>query len=253
MKKNNVNELLVAHRGFSTQYPENTMAAINGAINANAKYIEIDIQLTKDKQAVLFHDRDLERLCEKPKSIHDYTLDQLNAFSSFSPDRFKSKFKGERIPSLNEVVELFKKHPSVILFVELKRISIDVFSMDDILNAVIPLISPIKKQCVFISFSLDIIERIRQQTNNPVGAVIDDWNEAVTTQFDKLKKINPEYFFCDITLLPQDKKLKLLNSKIVVYECTDYLEAIAVLKQGVDMVETFDIKSMSLALQEHMK
>lgn len=244
LEKDKANEYLVAHRGFTAEYPENTLMAIQGALDADAKYIEIDIQLTKDKKVVVFHDRDMQRLCHQQKAIHDYNLSELELFSSYSPERFGNKFLGEKIPCLSDVVSLVKKYPEVTLFVELKRNSIEVFGADTIIDKVLPLISSIKNQCIIISFSLDIIEKIRLCSDYAIGAVIDDWNEAVTTQFERLNSIRPEYFFCDIDSLPKDKKIKLLDCLIVSYECTNEKRAFEVLQQGVDFVETFDIKQM---------
>jgi len=237
------NERLVAHRGFAKEYPENTIVAIQAAIDAEAKFIEIDIQLTKDKQVVLFHDRDLKRLCRQEQAIHDYTLSELEFFSSYTPDRFVDKFKGEKIPTLIDAISLIKKYPSVTLFIELKRISIDAFGLDAVLDAVLPILTSAREQIVIISFSLDIIEKISQLGEYPVGVVIEHWNEAVTSHYKRIENINPKYFFCDIDSLPKDE-ISLLDSRIVVYECTDEKRALTVLQQGVDFIETFDIKEM---------
>lgn len=235
---------LVAHRGYSEHFPENTLLAIQGAIDAGAKYIEIDIQLSADKQAVVFHDRTLNRLCQQSGEIHDYDLICLREFSSYSPDRFLDEFKGEKIATLDEVVALIQTHPAVTLFVELKRISIEHYGVDEVLDAVIKCLKPILNQVVMISFSLDILEAIRSRYSLPVGAVIDDWNDSITIHFERLTALNPEYFFCDISTLPNAGRLELLKSKIVTYECTDTAQAVSVLERGVDFVETFDIAKM---------
>lgn len=186
---------LVAHRGYSQHFPENTILAIQGALDAGAKYIEIDIQLSADIQPIVFHDRDLNRLCLQPGAIHEYDLNSLRNFSSYSPDRFADKYKGEKIATLKEVVALFENNPDVVLFVELKRISIEHFGITDMLDAVLPCLKPILSQCVLISFSLDILASIRAQSFIPIGAVIDEWTDATTTHYARLMKLDPEYFF----------------------------------------------------------
>ena len=159
----NAAEHLVAHRGYAQCFPENTLLAIQAALDVGAKFIEIDIQLSADKCPVLFHDRDLMRLCQEKDAIHNYTLTQLKAFSNYSPDRFENKYHGEQIATLAETVELLKNYPDVTLFVELKRISIEHFSMEEILESVLPCLAPIIDQCVVISFSLEILMLLRQQ------------------------------------------------------------------------------------------
>ena len=235
---------LVAHRGYSQHFPENTLLAIQGALDAGAKYIEIDIQLSADKQAVVFHDRDLNRLCQQPKAIHDYELSQLKTFSSYSPERFGEQYKGEKIATLNEVVTLLENYPDVTLFVELKRISISYHGIDEMLQVVLSCLNSILDQCVLISFSLEILESLRSQVSLPIGAVIDDWNDALTIHHERLQVLAPNYFFCDIDTLPIDGPLKLLNSKIVTYECTNTEQAVSALHRGVDFIETFDIEMM---------
>jgi len=243
-------DYLVAHRGYTQCFPENTLLAIQAALDVGAKYIEIDIQLSADKQAVVFHDRDLKRLCNHRGAIQDYPLSELNTFSSYSPERFNDKYKGEKIATLGEVVTLISAYPSVILFVELKRISIDTFGVDTVFNAVVPLLQKIIKQCVFISFSLDILDLIREKTSYAIGAVVDKWNDAITTDYWHLEKLKPEYFFCDIEHLPNKGELSLLDSKIVTYECVDLKTARSVLRRGVSFIETFDIKSMQQGLSK---
>ena len=237
-------DYLVAHRGYTQNFPENTILAIQGALDAGAKYIEIDIQLSADIQPVVFHDRDLNRLCKQPGAIHEYDLNSLRDFSNYSPDRFADKYKGEKIAILKEVVALFESHPDVVLFVELKRISIEHFGITNMLDAVLPCLTPILSQCVMISFSLDILASIRAQSLIPIGAVIDEWTDATTTHYEHLKELVPEYFFCDIATLPNEGPLELLNSKIVCYECTDTEQAISVLERGVKFIETFNVAMM---------
>lgn len=242
-------DYLVAHRGYSQCFPENTLLAIQAALDEGAKYIEIDIQLSADKQAVVFHDRDLQRLCQQPGSIHDYSLETLRGFSSYSPDRFQDKYLGEKIATLDEVVTLFTAYPEVTLFVELKRISIDRFGVDIVLDIIKTCLQPIINQCVVISFSFDILELIREKTDLPsgtvaIGAILDEWNAAITTEYQRLARLNPEYFFCDIESLPDEGQLNLLNSKIITYECVDPGKAISVLQRGASFIETFDIKNM---------
>ena len=53
---------LVAHRGLQSNYPENTLIAITKAIEAGARFIEIDLQYSKDRLPVISHDDNLNRV-----------------------------------------------------------------------------------------------------------------------------------------------------------------------------------------------
>ena len=173
-----------------------------------------------------------------------FAVDYTDSLQSGTANRFKDKYRGEKIATLDEVVVLFKTYPDVTLFVELKRISIDKFGSDVVFDVVGSCLEKIINQCVFISFSFDMLELIQQKTVLPIGAVLDEWNSAITTEHERLARLNPEYFFCDINSLPKEGKLKFLNSKIITYECVDPGKAISVLQRGVSLIETFDIKNM---------
>jgi glycerophosphoryl diester phosphodiesterase len=62
---------IIAHRGFSSRYPENTMAAIRAAIRLGVDMVEIDVQQTRDDQLVVFHDYRLNRIYGVRKRVRD--------------------------------------------------------------------------------------------------------------------------------------------------------------------------------------
>ena len=74
-------EWLYAHRGLhdnATEAPENSMAAFRKAVDAGFG-IELDIQLTKDRIPVVFHDFTLKRVCGGEGKICDYTYEELQS------------------------------------------------------------------------------------------------------------------------------------------------------------------------------
>ena len=70
---------LVAHRGYTLHYPENTLVGLEAAIKAGARYLEVDVQLSADKVPVLFHDRNLQRLCGVGGQVHEFPQQRLRA------------------------------------------------------------------------------------------------------------------------------------------------------------------------------
>lgn len=89
-----------AHRGLhdnETEAPENSLAAFQKAVDAGYG-IELDIQLTKDRQVVVFHDDLLQRICGAEGKVSDYTYEQLQELRLC-----KSQ---ERIPLFTEVLKL---------------------------------------------------------------------------------------------------------------------------------------------------
>ncbi len=107
---------IIAHRGASKSTPENTMAALKKAAKLGTPYIEIDVQLTRDGEVVLMHDKTLDRTTNGSGYVtrSSYkTLKRLDAGSWFSP-----VFKNERIPLLKEVLEWLPKGMTLIIEVK---------------------------------------------------------------------------------------------------------------------------------------
>lgn len=98
---------IMAHRGWSSRAPENTIAAINLAIaEPTISSIEMDVQLSKDGIPVIIHDFTLERTTNGFGFVYQQELSnlkQLDAGMWFSP-----YFKGEQIPTLEEVLQITK-------------------------------------------------------------------------------------------------------------------------------------------------
>jgi glycerophosphoryl diester phosphodiesterase len=63
--------IVIAHRGFSRRYPENTMAAVRAAIRLGVDMVEVDVQQTRDGELVVFHDYRLDRIYGVHKRVRD--------------------------------------------------------------------------------------------------------------------------------------------------------------------------------------
>ena len=72
------NTEITAHRGDSLNYPENTILAFDSAVNKDADWIELDVQLTKDKEIVVCHDANLKRVAGVDKNIYDLSYEELS-------------------------------------------------------------------------------------------------------------------------------------------------------------------------------
>ncbi len=94
---------ITAHRGGAYYAPENTLAAIEKAIEMNSDYVEIDVQLTKDGEIVLLHDSNLKRTTGVNKNIWDVEYAEVARLDAGY--KFSSEYKGERIPTLQEVLD----------------------------------------------------------------------------------------------------------------------------------------------------
>ena len=103
---------LYAHRGLhdnKSDAPENSMAAFRKAVEAGYG-IELDVQLTKDRIPVVFHDESLKRVCGAEGNVRDYTYEELQQFRLCRSD--------ERIPLFSDFLKLVDG--KVPLIIEIK-------------------------------------------------------------------------------------------------------------------------------------
>ncbi len=234
---------LVAHRGFAGAFPENSLAAVRAALELGARWVEIDVQLTRDEQVVLFHDRTLDRVCGVPGAIHEFSLDQLRDLRLREPERFGDEFDNETITELAEIVELFQAHPEAKLFVEIKRVAIEQHGAALVLSKLHAALAPIAGRVILISFDREILEL--GSSKFPIGFILETWEEATS---DALADLAPEFVFCNHTKLPAEGDLEL-PGRLVVYEVIDPVQARSLAERGVELVETFQLADMMEALE----
>ncbi|MEO8242414.1 MAG: glycerophosphodiester phosphodiesterase family protein [bacterium] len=90
----------IAHRGYhdaASRRPENSVSAFQAAVEAGYG-IELDVQLTRDGQAMVFHDDTLDRMTGRPGAVRDYTAAELGQIRLLDSD--------DLIPTLAQVLGL---------------------------------------------------------------------------------------------------------------------------------------------------
>ena len=147
---------ITAHRGSSKRAPENTLAALETAIDEMADYAEIDVQTTSDGVVVVCHDLNLKRLAGVNRRLGSMTYGEvrdLDVGSWFGPD-----FAGEQIPTLEEALDDCKGR--IKLNIELKNIG----DRTDLPEQVVEMIRDreMQEQCVITSVKLDYLVRVKE-------------------------------------------------------------------------------------------
>lgn len=107
--------LVVAHRGDSADYPENTKAAFAAALAAKVDGIEIDVRLSRDGVPLVCHDDTLARFGGTTCSLRKMSAAEIRAVDAGSWKH--PRFSDERIPSLDETLAQCRH---TTLFIELK-------------------------------------------------------------------------------------------------------------------------------------
>jgi glycerophosphoryl diester phosphodiesterase len=98
--------LIIAHRGSSGEFPENTLPAFAAAIDAGARMCELDVQLTRDGAAVVIHDDSVDRTTDGAGAVAAMTLAEIRRLDAGF--KFGGAFTGTQIPTLEEVLMLVR-------------------------------------------------------------------------------------------------------------------------------------------------
>lgn len=107
------NTQVMGHRGAASLAPENTLAAMQAAIDAKADWVEIDVQETVDGEVIVIHDSDFMKLAKDKRKIWALKIDEVNAIDIGS--WFDKKFADQRAPTLAQVLDLCKGKVGVII------------------------------------------------------------------------------------------------------------------------------------------
>ena len=232
---------LVAHRGLQASYPENTALSVRKAIEAGALFVEIDIQLSLDRQPMVYHDSSLKRVSGQDSLIASLNSSELMTLPAYEPERLGEQFIDETISSLAQVVEIILSHPQVTLFVELKEESIAEFGGEIMLANVCEVLKPIRDRAVLISFDYAIIASAKASGWPQAGPVLLEWSHIHS---DQIIVIAGDYTFVDYKLIPEAENLDSLTGKLVAYEVGTVQLGNQLADRGVAMFETFDIASL---------
>ncbi|MCG3164287.1 MAG: Glycerophosphodiester phosphodiesterase [Bacteroidia bacterium] len=235
--------LIIAHRGASGSAPENTLAAINKALEIGADIVEIDVHLSNDNQVVVIHDNTLDRTSTLKGNVKDHTLKGLknaDAGSWFSPE-----FKNERIPTLDEV--LYTINGKAKLLIEIKDGS-EVYPGIEKLTVEAVKRNGAENWCELQSFSDAAVKKmLEEKSSMPVYKLVvgnvpllplyhdGKMKSGSAYQYKDVTGINPNYRFARKRVL---KKLHERKQKMYVWTVNDEKTMKKLLTWGVDGIIT---------------
>ncbi len=148
----NRDEIVVAgHRGMRTFYPENTLLGIQEAIDHGVDMLEIDLNLTLDKEVVVMHDNTIDRTTNGTGFIHDMTLEQLRTYDAGG--YMGKQFEGLKVPTLRELCQLCDSYKELLFNVEIKEYTHETV---DIAFAILKEYD-LMERCVFTCFDASIV------------------------------------------------------------------------------------------------
>lgn len=147
--------IICAHRGGKENVPENSLAAFQQSAKNGIHCMENDIQLSKDNEIVILHDKTIDRTSNGQGAARDLTLKEMQKFDFGS--WFDPKFHEERIPTLKQFLTICKGVP----LIEIKK-------YDDYSEKIEPLLMAELKAAgrlytsIIHSFDLEVLERLHK-------------------------------------------------------------------------------------------
>jgi glycerophosphoryl diester phosphodiesterase len=159
MQRNLSTPILIAHRGGAAEAPENTMAAFRHAIEIGIRFVELDVQMSRDSELIVMHDETVDRTTNGTGAIHEMTFEELRRLDAGS--WFAPQFAGEKIPTLHEVLNLCTD-AKVGVVIELKAPDINM-GLEEKVASLIAEMRPRGAENIWcISFYHEAIRRMRQ-------------------------------------------------------------------------------------------
>ncbi len=139
--------LMIAHRGFSSQYPENTALSFESAIAAGANLIETDLRLSRDGAIVCCHDPDLKRIAGQTDKLDELSLTEIKSVTLPND---------QQILTLDEVLQIANHRVRVMLDVKI--------TTTDMLKRALPIIEDIDMAAdvVYGARNIDHINELRR-------------------------------------------------------------------------------------------
>ncbi len=147
---------IIAHRGFSSAAPENTLAAFREAIAVGADYFELDVHQSRDGHLMVIHDATVNRVASggEQGKVADMTLRELRKIRAGYPRRFEDNFPQERIPTLRRALRTAKGKIKVC--VEIKVEGIEEATMQIIRRL------RMEDEVIIFSFHYSVLEKFRE-------------------------------------------------------------------------------------------
>ncbi|MFC2103962.1 glycerophosphodiester phosphodiesterase family protein [Bacteroidota bacterium] len=235
-------QLIIAHRGESFIASENTLASVNLAWENGADAVEVDIRLTKDNQVVVIHDANTSRVTGKFRWIRNTELNELKSLDIGKSKN--NKFKGEKIPTLKEVLETLPHDKKILI--EIKSNYKIIPFLKDVINA-----SELRSdQIEIISFKLKTLIEVRKQLPTfPIYWILEFDGFGIRKIFRSslneiiLKAVNYNFTGLDLGVrqtLKVDtiRQIKSTGLKLYVWTVNNPTIAKSLFDKGVDGITT---------------
>jgi glycerophosphoryl diester phosphodiesterase len=235
---------MVARRGNSHEFPDNTLAALRSAIQLGARFIELDVHLSGDGTPMVVNDRELAKVAD----FESLTAAQLGALDAGQPARFGDRFSDARIASLATTLSVLEGRPELTAFIIIGRACVRKFGRDQVISRVIRTLKPVRSRCVLGSSDLATVHAARTMAGYPIAWVLPTYDNHTRLKYEALQ---PDYLFCDQAFLPAEGPLWRGPWRWVIHEVNSLEAVLALAARGARFVATREVRSLSEALRGH--
>lgn len=148
--------LMIAHRGFSSLYPQNTLPAFEGAVEAGFDGYELDIHTTKDGKWVVIHDDTVDAMTDGTGNVEDFTFEEIRKLKIDSGNGIEN-YNDLVVPTLEESL-VYAEENDIIPVIEIKKC--DVKYLPDLKSILDE--KGLSEKAVIISFTKEYLEEYRR-------------------------------------------------------------------------------------------
>jgi glycerophosphoryl diester phosphodiesterase len=230
--------VIFAHRGASAHAPENTLAAFELALAQNADAIELDVKLSADGHAVVIHDPTVNRTTGTRGRVRDLSFQELRSLDAGG--FFSEKYRGEKIPLLEEVFEAVGKR--AFINVELTNYTTP---YDSLVETVCMLVKKfgLQDRVLFSSFFASNLSKARSYLPEvprgllAFGGFLGAWARSFGFNFGRYQALHP--YVEDVTS-QQVQRVHRLNRRIHVWTVNAADDMRRLFHWGVDAIFTDD-------------
>ena len=232
-----------SHRGGSIENDENTLEAFENSINLGYQYIETDVQHTKDNKLVIFHDDDLNRICNLDLKISNINFKELQEIKIFNK---------HNIPLLNEALNTW---PDVYFNIDPKSEQSAYLLLDELKKQ-----KDLNRFCVG-SFSSKNLNIMRNELKNRLCTSMSQdevisflLNRFIPLFYNNAPCIQIPMYFYGLKIVTKNlvEHVHNVGKKIHVWTVNDEGEMKALIDYGVDGIMTDRPKKLKELLQERL-
>lgn len=241
---------IIAHRGASAKAPENTLAAFRLALKEGADAIELDAKLTSDKQVVVLHDQRVERTTDGSGKVGEMPLAALKELDAGS--WFGKRFQGEKIPTLEEVLESVGK--DTVSNIELTNYATPRDSLPEKVAALVKKHN-LEEQILISSFNPWALIRARRELpQTPIGLLAvpgskGAWARSFLGRLLRYQSLHPHHSDASKKFV---ERVHEWNSLVFTYTVNEEDEMRRLFARGVDGIFT-DEPALGCRIREEVR